>query len=518
MIIADAGDDGFFAIVDREKDMIKLGAEVFRTGRLSERMISAGVGTLRKFKLLAERHGATTVVSVATSAVREAENGAEFLHALHRHTGLTVRTVSGLEEARLIHLGVAHMLDLTRRRAMIIDAGGGSVEVIVGDAKEILHSESLKLGALRLSSWVEDDGPLSKEERRRVESRIREEAEPLMKRAREIGFEVCVGTAGTILALGLGVHMRRWNERWSSPDGRTLRREDLRGLTDELVRMDLAERESLSWIDGHRADTIHLGGVLLTTMLELARVESLVLCDASIREGLLIEHLRRTEGWAGDPSLDGGGADIRRRSVMRLLREFEPHDEHAPKVRDLALQLFDQTRSLHGLSDPTRELLEYASLLHDIGRRIGFERHEHHSSYLIRNGGLRGFTDQEIELIALVARYHRKSSPKPRHRDMAGLAPRDRRVVRVLAGILRIAEGLERGHARIVRSVRCEITPARLRVVARTNGDGELEAWAARRKSSLLARALERSVDVDCEERDLEPEDHASVSGIADRR
>lgn len=499
MLIAESSGDGSFEIVDREKDMIKLGAGAFRSGRLSEAAVRGGVETLRKFRMLLDRHRVDQVVAVATSAVREASNGREFLALVEKRTGLRPRIISGQEEARLIHRGVREVIDLTRRRALILDVGGGSVEAIVGDARGMQLSASLKLGVLRMRDLLGDEDPLSRDARRRLEAVTRETAGPVLARAREIGFEVVVGTAGTILALGLAVHLRQGNERWASPDGRVLRRDELHRLAQDLAAMDAEDRGQVDWIDAHRCDTIHLGALVLDELLELAGADEVVLCDASIRHGVLLEQLARS----GNGSADGSGGDLRRRSVLRLLRHCGQAGRHAVRVSDLALQIFDQTRRLHprGIGAAERTILEYGALLHDVGRHVGFENHEHHGAYLIRHAPLRGFSADEVELLALVSRYHRKSTPKSKHREIVALSPRQRRAVRVLAGIVRIAEGLDRGHVQAVRSVRCAISPARLRIVAEAAGDAALEVWAAQRKAALLERVFGRKVEIVSEER-----------------
>lgn len=497
MIIVEARPDLSYEILDREKDMIKLGAGAFRTARLSPAAFDAGLATLRKFRKLADRHGAQHIVACATSAVRGAENGDEFLAAVRRETGIHAQSIPGDEEARLIYLAVRGVIDLTDRRALIIDIGGGSVEAIVAHEHELLAATSLELGVLRLRDLVAHDEPLARDDRRRIEAHIRERAAPFIRRALDIGFDLVVGTSGTILDLGLAVHRMRSADRWRSPDGRVVQAEDLRDLADRLLAMDAEERGAVSGIDEHRADTIHLGALLLVTLLDQARKDELVLCDVSIREGLVLDYLARHAPPGGAPVRP---PDIRRDSVVALLRRCQQDGPHAERVAELALQIFDQTRSIHQFAAGERRILEFAALLHDIGRRLSFEQHEYHAYYLIRHGDLRGFRDEEIELIALVARYHRRARPKPRHREYAALRPRSRRVVRVLAGILRIAEGLERGHAQVVRYVRCDVSAARLRIVAHVRGDAELEVWAARRKSPLLAQALDRPVEIESEE------------------
>ncbi len=493
MIIVRATSDHSFEIVDREKDMVKLGAGAFRSGRLDDGAIRAGLATLARYRKLAERFGVDEVIAVATSAVREALNGGDFLDAVKRETGIVANVVSGDEEARLIYLAVRHAIDLTDRRALIVDVGGGSVEVTVGGARELRLSQHLKLGVQRLRDLFGREDPLPAKARKALEAFVRERAEPVLARARDVGFQLAVGTSGSILGLGAAAWLRRGREPWISPNGQVVRAEEVRDLAERLAGLDAAARARLPGVDAQRADTIHLAGLLVATLLEIARAESLTLCECALREGVVLDYLARQ---ADRLRAEEEVPDIRRRSALDLARRSGQAGPHAERVAELALSIFDQTGKIHGLGLPERRLLEDAALIHDVGKHLGFERHEHHGYYMIRNADLRGFTDEEVELMALITRYHRKAMPKRRHREFGSLPRRGRRLVRLLAGILRIAEGLDRSQFQVVRAVRCAVAPDRLEVRAIVDGDAELELWAARRKSALLARALGRDVEI----------------------
>lgn len=498
MIIVEARGD-HYAIVDRERDMVKLGAGTFRARRLSDAAFATGLSTLARFRELCDSHAVQEILAVATSAVREAANGREFLQAVRARTGIAPRLISGEEEARLLHLAVRDVIDLSDRSALSFDIGGGSVEVIVGNQRGLQLAESLNLGVLRLRDMLGTADPLPREARKKLQQTVLDLAGPVLQRARTTGFSLAVGTSGTILDLGLAVHRRRSKDRWLSPDGRVVLREDLRDLAEDLLGMDADERSRVSGIDQHRADTIHLGAALLCELLTLAQVDELVLCDVSIREGLVLDFLARRTAAAAASNEPIFPTDIRKRSVLLLAERCGEDGPHAQRVAALALQIFDQTQSAHQLGAAERRILEFAALLHDVGRHVGYERHELHSYYVIRNGGLRGFHESEIEMIALVARYHRKAAPKPRHSEYSVLRPRHRRAVRILAGILRVAEGLERGRAQNVAYVDCHLTPQSLRIIAHCTSGGELEVWAAQRKCELLAAALDRKVEVAAE-------------------
>lgn len=494
MVVVRGDHDQSCEVLDREKHMVKLGAGAFRRGRLTDDAFAAGLDSLRKFRKIIDHHRVDEIIAVATSAVREAANGEHFLAEVRKTTGITPRIISGTEEARLIHTAVRSAVDLSGRRALCLDIGGGSVEAVVGDAAKVAFSASLKLGVQRLRDAIGEDDPLTRDQRRLLDELVRSTAKVTLAKAHEAGFDICVGTSGTILGLGLAVHLARGHERWISPHGRVVPLDELRSLVAELSELDAEERNRVPGIDSERTDTIHIGGLLLVRLLEMADAECITLCDASVREGLVVEALEKA---AGKRPSAARPTDIRRQSVMGLLRRCGQADAHAQLIAALSLQVFDQTQTIHRFGPHERMLLEYAALMHDVGRHISFERHEQHSHYIIRHGDLLGFTTEEIDLMAIIARFHRKAKPKPRHREIAALAPLQQRMVTLHAGILRLAEGLERRHAQVVESLRCDVMPKKVRVSVAARGDAEVELWAAQRKASLLARALDRRVEVE---------------------
>jgi exopolyphosphatase/guanosine-5'-triphosphate,3'-diphosphate pyrophosphatase len=494
MIVVGANPDHSFEVIDREKEMVFLGRSVFEHGRLTEEAIAKGLEALGKFHKLAVRHGVNDVKAVATAAVREAENGGEFLYAIAERTGIVPQVISGAEEARYIYLSVKNAVDLSQRSGLLIDIGGGSVETIVGDARSMWLGRSLKLGVQRLRAGFGLGAPLGKRERKELEDHVKKVAERAIDESRAAGFELAIGTSGTILALGQAAHRLKGGEPWTNPTGHSVSLSDLMALTDRLVGATPEERAAIEGIDAARADSIHLGAVLLTTLLGLAKQDRITLCDAALREGLVIDYL---ESRADSIRQYDVVKDIRRVSVMELARrcgQTGPHPEH---VARLSLTLFDQTRHLHGLGDEERRLLEYAAILHDVGQHIGYERHEHHAAYIIRNGELRGFTDEEREILAMLARYHRKARPRRKDLDYAALSPRWRRSVRVLAGILRFADGLDRSHHQLVTGLDCEDRGGAMRITVKTTGDAELEVWGARRKARLFERMLGRNLELE---------------------
>jgi len=260
-----------------------------------------------------------------------------------------------------------------------------------------------------------------------------------------------------------------------------------------VTGLDLQQRLQLPGLDPRRADLTVAGAVLLDTLLRRLGADDLTLCDLALREGLVLDYIQRHRT---DIARVDRYPDVRRRSAMELAERCNWEADHSRQVARLALALFDDTAALHGLGPREREWLEFASLLHDIGNHISYEKHHRHSYYLIKNGDLRGFEPTEIEVIALVARYHRRATPAGSRRDLRGLPKRLQRVVRVLAALLRVAESLDRSQHGVVQRVIARERAGTVRIEVFAAGDSELEVWAANRQLGALQEALDRPVRI----------------------
>jgi exopolyphosphatase/guanosine-5'-triphosphate,3'-diphosphate pyrophosphatase len=323
-----------------------------------------------------------------------------------------------------------------------------------------------------------------------------------MSQARQLGFARVVGTSGTIRSLCEAAHLAAGGTPWRSYNAQVARRKDLKELSRRLLEMDAAKRAKLPGITEQRADTIHIGAVLLVQLLEMADKEEITLCDASLREGVIWDFLERHGAGVAHPPI----VDPRRRSVVELARKYDRDDPREHHIEKLAVQLFDQTSELHGFGAYERELLEHAALLHGVGRQIGFEKREKHSRYIVRNAALRGFTQEEIELLGLLVYYHRGPRPKIKHERIKKLEALDQRRVATLSALLRLAVALDRGHAQLVKRLHCSFEAKRLTITVDGPGDLALELWAARGKLKPLARVLGLKVSI---ERAVAPPDFA---------
>lgn len=490
MIIVRVRPDLSFEVIDREKEMVRLGAGGLDGRRLTDAAMAAALEALSKFRRLADAHGVDEIVAAATSATREAENGGDFLDAIAARTGIRPRVIGGAEEARLIHLAAAYGIDFSDGPGVVVDIGGGSVEITLGGARDVELARSFKIGVIRLTERFVRSDPLSARDERRLVRHIEREIGDVAEAIRRRGFARVVGTSGTILSLGA---LAAADGAQPPADLRNVRvgARAIRRLRKKLVATDQRERLDLPGLDPRRADLAVAGSILLDTILRALGCDELVLCDLALREGLVLDFIQQNRGRI--QKIDRY-PDIRRRSIVELGERCNYWSAHTQQVARLALALFDQTQGVHGLGEKAREWLEFGALLHDVGVHISYEGHHKHSYYLIKHGDLRGFEPEEVEVIGLVARYHRRGSPKKSSPEFAALRPPLRRAVRVLSAFTALAEGLDRSHAQVIQGLDVIDRGDDVLVRLRATGDAELELWAANRHLRPLEKVLGRPV------------------------
>ena len=510
MVIAQVESDGRFNVLDSAKEMVRLGQRTLSSGRLSAEAMSNGMRTLSVFRTLAERQGVTRFQAVATSAVREAKNGGDFIQRIHDEVGLRVKVIPGREEARLIYLGVRHAIDLQNEPALIMDAGGGSVELIFtypDKRQPDLHS--VKLGVTRLCERFLDSSKPSQKALAEMEEYIEQQLDAVMPRSMAPPIRRVIATSGTLL----NVITIAGYERGQPPNGHlnnySVSADDIARVRRVVSRADRDERLRIKGLDAKRVDLIVAGACLAHHVVRRVGAEEVVACTWALREGVLLDYIARHRTGIEET---GRYSEPRHRSVARFARHMGVSGDHPQHVVRLALQLFDQLHVELDLKPEAREWLEFAALLHDVGHQIGHKDHHRHSYYLIANGELLGFRREEIELIALTARYHRKSPPKDTDEAYAALAKADRRTVRALSALLRVADGLDRSHYSVVRDVNAVRRGNRLILQLATSGeDAELEIWEAGRRGAPLGELL----DVEMELQVLSAEESRHVERTA---
>jgi exopolyphosphatase / guanosine-5'-triphosphate,3'-diphosphate pyrophosphatase len=516
MIVAQIRPDLSFGVIDREKEMVRLGAGGLDGRALTPEAMHAALQVLSKFRRLAESHRVDEVIAVATSAVREAENGGEFLQEVQRQTGIRPRLISGTEEARLIHSAAVYGVGVPRDIAVVVDIGGGSVEVTRGSGSAMELGRSFKLGVIRLTERFVKSDPLDTRDERKLVRHIQAEAGRFLDQIARAGFNRVIGTSGTILSLGTVAVAAE--QRGPSPvlRNRRIAAKQLRRIRKELVGLSLEKRLRVAGLEPRRADLAVAGAVLLDEIVRRLAADEITLCDLSLREGLVLDYIARHRKEIAQADRY---PDVRRRSVFELAERCNFWPEHSHQVARLALTLFDQTRAIHGLTDREREWLEYAAILHDIGVHIHYEDHHKHSYYLITNGDLRGFEPEEIGAIALVARYHRQASPKRKHDGFGELGRKTRRIVRTLAAILRLAENLDRSHTQAVSGLELHDRGDDDLLQIRTSADAELEIWAASRQAAPFERLTGKPLRLETSQTYAEQSDAVTrIPGQAVRR
>ncbi|HTK17088.1 MAG TPA: Ppx/GppA phosphatase family protein [Acidimicrobiia bacterium] len=496
LLVADVHPDGTFEAVTREKEMLRLGDEVARDGRISPSTADRAVASIRRLRQLADGLGAREVIAKATSAIRSATNGSELVDRIEADTGVEVEVISGLEEARLIFAAVRASLVLEPGPALCIDIGGGSVEVMIGDGVGLRWAASLPLGVGRLTAALAPQDPPTKADRLAIEARVREVVEPYVDDVRNRTPHMVVGTSGTINDLARLAAANDDGEVPASANGLRIEIERLRDLQRRLMRMTTAERRRLPGIEDKRAELLPAGVTLLVTMLDELGVhdfgiDEMAFSDWALREGIVLDAVSAhdPDDWSDDPR------SLRRAAVAGLARRCGSDAAHSQHVARLALGLFDQTTTLHGLGGDDREMLEYAALLHDIGQHVSRKGHHRHAAYLVEHAQLRGFSPDEIEFLSALVRHHRRGEPKTSEPRFAALDKDARERVRRLAALLRLADGLDRGRRGTVDRVDVQIGTDLVVLRVHAREDAELELWGVRRRRELFEKIFERELE-----------------------
>ena len=498
LVVARILPNGRFETLASEKEMVRLGSGSGDMKLLTADAIERGVATLRRFRQVADINGAR-LRAVATSAVREALNQQDFLDRARTEAGIDVEVISGVEEARLIHLGVLQALPVFAERLLLIDIGGGSTEVLMAEGPAIEWSRSHKLGAIRLTDGFFPGGVTSPRGADRCRRYLRSFLVNTVLELRNHPFDLAVGSSGTIQNLATMAAHLRGEQAPKSINSATFSCAELGKITQLLLDARTTdERIKVPGIEKGRADILPAGALLLECLAEELDIETFTVSAYALREGVLFDAARQSEHHRHLDPLHHL-SDLRRSSVEHLLTVTEPAVDHAHHTAELALQLFARTEAAHRLPPEYAELLEAGALLANVGRHIAHDAHHKHSYYIIRNTDqLTGFTSHEIELIAQVARYHRKSAPKRTHSEYVALSPFDQQAVAVMAGLLRIAIGLDRGHRQVVQGVRCSLDSQgqklTIGVVAPGSVDASLELYTADARKALAADAFRLDV------------------------
>jgi exopolyphosphatase/guanosine-5'-triphosphate,3'-diphosphate pyrophosphatase len=497
MIVCQAVEDrDHFEVIKREKAAVPFFRRALTAHTIDDAALNSAIEILEDMKSKAAQCGAKTILAVATSAVREAVNGEQVLKAIREELQIDARMISGHEEARLIYLGVLWSMPQLDAEFTIVDIGGGSCEIILGNRNDTILAESYKLGAARLTQRFFKKERPTRQEVRELHDEVKGVLRPAASRLAEYGgYKKLIGTSGTVQTLAKLDRAR--NKRKNNPELHEyeLRLQELEELV-EYIEETFISGERIKDVSADRNRTILAGAIVLLEAMRSLGADSLTVCSAALREGVIVDQFLQT-GWLKG-SLEPH-KDPRSDSVHSLLHKYQASVEHAEQVAMLASEIFLKTRTvLHAYPEDVGHLLWSAAMLHDVGMFIGRNGHHKHSYYLIKNGGLLGHSEEEVALIASIARYHRGSDPKDSHEAVVTIEPSQRRMVTEMASILRLAEALDRSHRQVVQRIefdfsddikerdgRCTLN---MLIYIRPGEEWEPETWALKEKKTMFER------------------------------
>lgn len=486
MRIVEASAPNDWREISSERIPVRLGRDVFLNGKLAPTAIADAVDALNRFREAMKAHGVEAYRAVATSAVRDAVNGDVLVERAAREAGIKLEVIEGVEEARLARLAVSHAVELGRRRALLVDIGGGSVEITLLAGGTTRASVSLPLGTVRLTeAFLERDARVTSERR----ALLREYIDRLLHEApflQDLQVDLMIATGGNAEAIAALCPA-------STPDGPGIHASAMEPLAEAMGALPLRERAERYGLRPDRADVIVPAAYVLSAINAFARADVIVAPGVGLREGILAELVERFFSvW----DASGEAAAVEAEAVA-LGRRYRFDETHAQHVAALAASLFDQLTELHGLGPEERSWLRLAAILHDIGDFVGYESHHKHTYYLVVHSELMGLSPEAKEIVANVARYHRKAFPDLSHMGFRKLDRRGRSVVRKLAAILRLADAFDREHLSKVQEIHARVDRSKLVLRARGEDDLSLSLWTASRKADLFEEVFELEVRVD---------------------
>jgi len=507
-VLVDIYPDGSFRTIDKLKEMVIL-AEKGMDNHLSEDAMQRGLDALKRIKFLCDSQQVEEIIAFATSAIREARNGGDFIQRMQDEADIKARAIPGTMEAELIGYAVRHSIALDEEMVLMVDIGGGSVEFIIGNNEKFLYHKSLKLGVARMAAKFVKTDPIVEEEIKALRKHYKKELGEIEEIIKKHNVKTIIGSSGTMENIGAMVASRNSLTANMSLNELTFSASDFKSLYKDFIELDRKERKKIGELDEKRIDIINPGMVLVKYLLKKFSIENIRISEAALRDGMILNFIKKER-----PRLDmvANFPDPRKRSIFELLRKCNWMEAHSTHVASMALQLFDEFKAELKLEEQDRELLEYASLLHDIGYYISYRKHHKHALYLIRHSDLRGFTEDEINIMANVARYHRRTHPKKRHFLYKKLEKPLRKKVKNLSGLLRLADGLDRSHYQNVEKLEIDNGTEKVNLYLTTMGDPELEIWGAEQKSKLFQKVTGKKLEIYAVNKN-EPERSQNLTG-----
>ncbi len=477
-------------ILASEREVTRLGESVFRTGAVSEEALKATASVLARMAALYRKLDVVGVRAVATSAIRDTRNQREFLARASEAAGAPVEIISGREEARLIQLGVESIWRQTGKRALILDIGGGSAEIVASEDGRLRESFSKPLGAVRLHEMFLHDDPPSPRQLHQMHEYIRAKLDTAVRRLGHTRWDRAIATSATASAVASAVARVPRSER-DAIDRFRLSAAQVRKLYQKLAARTLAGRRRVTGIGPKRAEIIVPGLAVLMDFLSEFHLPAVYYSRAGVRDGIIADLAARNVG----AQLSRLSRD-QRLEVENMGRRYGVSLEHARKVANISNLLFGALQPLHALRPGCGKMLEAAAYLHDVGHFVSDTGHHKHSYYVVANSDLAGFTERERLLIAGLCRYHRKTLPNPVHGPYQALTPEERRILMLMIPILRLADNLDRSREQRIRGVECRLRDGEVNLQVHSTGDIDLEQWAAERAGEAFRQIYNRPITV----------------------
>jgi exopolyphosphatase/guanosine-5'-triphosphate,3'-diphosphate pyrophosphatase len=492
LMVAEALRGGTYRILDEEREPTRLGKSMSTEGGLDAEAMERTIQALGTFKMIAAGFQVTSLRTIATCAVREARNGPDFCRRVREQVGLEVEVISGEREAQLAFMSVQRAFDLTGRNVVVADIGGGSTEIVFGTGNLIEAIFSTPLGAVRLTEQFGLGEGAPGDDFQKDVARMEQEIADCLKRQTTkplFAPHFLVGCGGTFTTLA-ELLMASKREFDIPVAGYKASHAEVRHLLDRLRKIPLRARRGMAGMTPDRADIIIAGLSIVDALMKRFRVNTLVIHTRGVRDGLVREMIDEAMGGPEDDPL------LREAAIEKLAAACSGELEHGRTVATLAGRIFAQLAEPFGLSPDDRQLLEWAARLQDVGYVINYDQHHKHSYHLIRNSRIPGIRGHDLEIIANVARYHRGALPKRKHENFSRLSSEEQQRVQRMAGILRLAGGLDRSRSQQVKDVKVQIEPQRVVLDVIADAEPQVDIWGAERRTELFEKVFGMPVTI----------------------
>ena len=491
-VIADLYPDGSFRQLDDLKEMVELACGGLGK-RLADDAFDRGIAALKRIKILCDSYDVDKILAYATSAIRESENGGDFIQASIDKVGIKINAIPGVVEAELIGYAVQHGVRISNEPVLVVDIGGGSVEFILMNNQKFHHLTSKKIGVSRMTDIFKPSDPITLDQIENLNGHYSEILDELRSHLKKNPTKTMIGSSGTMQSIALMIAARKGMPVDIVLNELIYSKAEFDDFYQSFIKLNEKERAKVPGMDSKRLRFINTGVVLVHWLFEHFGMEEMKISAQALREGIIIRYLKKE--MLRLPAITTF-TDPRRRSVFELLKKCNWHEAHSRHVTKMALILFDTLKTELILVDSDRELLEFAALMHDIGYHISHAAHHKHALYLIKHAGLKGFIQDEIAIMGHVARYHRRSIPKKRHEEFWHLSNELKERIKKLSGILRVADGLDRSHYQNVQELAVDVSDDQITLFIETIDEPHLEIWGAMRKSYLLSNLLSKRISI----------------------